>query len=146
MQNIQFDSGIAEFTVNGGGVLRFNPGDPNVYARFYDATEKIQAVEQALVEKTKAEDPESAALELIRIMEEADRQMKDILGWVFGPGNDFDKLLEGINLLAVAANGERVITNLFAALEPVLIEGAERCARDKTQVAVAKAKARRGGK
>ena len=33
-----------------------------------------------------------------------------------------------MNLLAVADNGERVITNLFTALEPVLVEGAKRCA------------------
>lgn len=145
MRNIQFDSGVTEFAVN-GGVLRFNPGDPNVYDRFCQAIERIKDLEQELVGKTQATDAEEASLELLRLMGEADRELKQILAWVFGPGNDFDKVLGGVNLLAVAGNGERVITNLFAALEPVLIEGAERCARDKTQAAVAKAKARRGGK
>ena len=140
MRNIQFDSGVTEFAVN-GGVLRFNPGDPNVYARFCEAVEQIKGLEQELVQKAGGSEE---APELIRLMAEADRELKQILGWVFGPGNDFEKVLGGVNLLAVASNGERVITNLFAALEPILVEGAQRCAREKTQAAVAKAKARRG--
>ena len=69
MQNIQFDSGVTEFAV-GGGVLRFNPGDPNVYARFCQAIEQIKTLEQGLVEKTRAENPQEAALELLQLMEE----------------------------------------------------------------------------
>ena len=37
MQNLTIDTGVQEFSVNGRGVLRFNPGDPNVYHRFFDA-------------------------------------------------------------------------------------------------------------
>ncbi len=143
MQNIQFDSGIAEFVINGGGVLRFNPGDPNVYARFSEAMDKVKALESELVEKAKGVDPEDSGLELVRLMADADRQMKQTLNWVFGGGNDFDALLGGVNLLAVAGNGERVVTNFFAALEPILVDGAEKCAREKVDAAVAKAKARR---
>ena len=53
---------------------------------------------------------------------------------MFGGDNDFHKLLGGVNLLAVADNGERVVTNLFAALEPVLVDGAKRCAADLAKV------------
>ena len=74
-----------------------------------------------------------------KLMTQADEKMKNILGWVFGESNDFHKLLGGVNLLAVADNGERVITNLFTALEPVLVEGAKRCAGELA----AKAKAER---
>lgn len=143
MQNIQFDSGVAEYRINGGGVLRFNPGDPNVYARFAEAMDKVKALETELVEKAKGVEGEQGGMALVRLMAEADRQMKQTLGWVFGPGNDFDELLGGVNLLAVAGNGERVVTNLFAALEPILVDGAEKCAREKADAAVAKAKARR---
>ena len=69
--------------------------------------------------------------------------MKQVLNGIFGGENDFETLLEGVNLLAVADNGERVVTNLFAALEPILTEGARRCAEDKTAEAVQKANARR---
>lgn len=132
MKRIKLDSGLEEVAI-GNGILRFNPKDPNLYARFEEAVEKLQQVEKELVEK--APEDGSAAVQLLR---KADEKMKEILSWVFGAGNDFDGILGGVNLLAVAKNGERVVTNLFAALEPVLLEGAKGCVQE--QVAAAKAK------
>lgn len=127
MQKIVFDSGIRDFQINDNGVLRFNPSDPNVYARFFDAAERIIGIEKDLVEKGKRLDAEKDTGEAaIRLMEEADRQAKEILTGVFGVENDFHKILGGVNLLAVATNGERVITNFINALLPVIQEGAER--------------------
>ena len=126
MQNIQFDSGIRTYRINGEGILRFNPGDPNVYARFLEAVEKLKEAEKELTEQ--AETAQDA--QIVELVAKADRKMKEILNWVFGEGNDFGQILKGVNLLAVADNGESVITNLFAALEPVLIAGAKRCAGD----------------
>ena len=144
MEKIQFDSGMREYRINGTGVLRFNPGDPNVYARFLEAAQKIQGLEQALGQKAKETEGQDSGTQAVKLMADADRQMKDVLGWVFGKGNDFDEILGGVNLLAVAGNGERVVTNLFNALQPVLVAGAEACAREKTEQAVRKAKQRRG--
>lgn len=138
MEKIQFDSGIRSYRINGGGILRFNPGDPNLYARFLDAVEKLKAVEQELTRQ--AENVQGA--EIVKLMTQADEKMKDILNWVFGADNDFRQLLNGVNLLAVADNGERVVTNLFAALEPVLVEGAKRCADEQAAKARAKRSAR----
>lgn len=146
MEKIMFDSGVKEFKINGGGVLRFNPGDPNVYARFLEAAEKIQGVETALTEQAKGLEEQDSGKAAVKLMAQADKQMKEILSWVFGPSNDFDKILGGVNLLAVAGNGERVVTNLFAALQPILVEGAQRCASEKTQEAVRKANARRASR
>ena len=139
MKELVFDSGIEEFSIQGGGVLRFNPGDPNLYARFLEAGEKLKTIEEDLVEKAKAVQQEENGAGVIALMAEADRQMKQLLDWVFGGENDFDKALGGVNLLAVAANGERVVTNLFAALEQILTAGAERFADQQ----VAKLKAGR---
>jgi len=144
MKKIQFDTGIQEFKL-GGGVLRFNPSDPNVYARFLEAAQKIKGLEQDLAAKAQSLEGQDSGSAALQLMQSADKQMKDLLGWVFGPENDFDKLLGGVNLLAVAGNGERVVTNLFLALQPVLVAGAESCAKEKTEAAVAKAKARRAG-
>ncbi len=141
MKKIQFDSGIQEFKINGKGVLRFHPGDPNVYARFLDADDRIQKIAQELAEGGETSDAQS--MELVRLMEKADRQMKQVLSWVFGQDNDFDKILGGVNLLAVADNGEQVITNLLAALEPVLVEGARKCAQTQADLAKAQAEMRR---
>lgn len=144
MEKIQFDSGIKEYRINGTGVLRFNPGDPNVYARFLEAAQKIQGLEQELSAQAKALEGQESGAQVVKLMADADKQMKEVLGWVFGGGNDFDKILGGVNLLAVAGNGERVVTNLFNALQPVLVAGAEACAKEKTAEAVKKAKLRRG--
>lgn len=124
MEKIQFDVGQRSYRINGGGILRFNPCDPNLYRRFMEAVEKLQAVEEALTQQAQS----ARDGDILALMADADRKMKEILNWIFGSGNDFHKLLEGINLLAVAENGERVVTNLFEALEPVLVEGAKLCA------------------
>ena len=130
MKKIKFDTGLEE-VVLGGGVLRFNPRDPNLFARFEAAAGKMQAVEKDMVEKARA--AESDGLAVMKILQEADKAMKEILSWVFGAGNDFDTILQGVNLLAVASNGQRVVTNLFEALEPVLVAGAKRCADRQAQ-------------
>lgn len=141
MEKISFDSGIKEYRINGTGVLRFNPADPNVYARFLEAADKIGAVEREISARAQQGEDDGAAA--VKLMAEADRQIKQILDWVFGEKNSFDKILGGVNLLAVAGNGERVIANLICALEPILISGAEECARRTAQQAVIKANARR---
>ena len=138
MEKLQFDSGMKSFRINGGGVLRFHPGDPNLYSRFLEAVDKFKALEQELTQACAKEEAD-----ILRVLEDADAKMKKLLNWVFGGDNDFHKLLDGVNLLAVADNGERVITNLLQALEPVLLEGARRCAGQQAKAAVEKANARR---
>lgn len=131
MEKIQFDSGVRSYRINGGGILRFNPGDPNLYSRFLEAVGKLQEAEKELTRQAET----AQAEDIVKLMQQADEKMKNILGWVFGESNDFHKLLGGVNLLAVADNGERVVTNLFAALEPVLVEGAKRCAGQQAEKA-----------
>ena len=147
MEKLIIDSGIREYQINDNGVLRFTPSDPNVYARFLEVMEKIQSVEEKLVAKAKAlekaENQEGSGAAVLKIMAEADRDIKQLLAEVFGEGNDFDKLLGGVNLLAVAGNGERVITNFLTAMQPIMVAGAESCAKQHADKAVAEAKIRR---
>ena len=118
MKTLHFDSGIQEYKLCGEGALRFNPADPNLYARFLEAAEKIQEVEKEMVQQANAMDTEDTGTSVVKLLQDADRKMKDTLSWVFGQGNDFHKLLGGVNLLAVGTNGQRVVTNLFEALQP----------------------------
>ena len=53
--------------------------------------------------------------------------MKQILTWVFGQENDFEKLFPAVSLLAVSGNGKSVLENLLAFLEPILTAGIDRC-------------------
>ena len=48
MEKIQFDSGIRAYRINGGATMRFNPADPNLYARFLEAGEKMGEIEKTL--------------------------------------------------------------------------------------------------
>lgn len=133
MDKITFDSGIRTYRINGNGVLRFNPSDPNVYARFMDAVEKIKTVESEQAHKASQIDKnaESAPEEILRIMSETDKKIKELLDHVFGCGNDFDEILEGVNLMAVATNGERVVSNLINALLPIMESGAKACVQSE---------------
>lgn len=147
MQKLVFDIGVQEFRLGNTGVLRFNPSDPNVYARFMKAMDKLPAIESELVEKAKcleqSDSEEPNGTEVLRLLEEADLKVKQLLNDVFGGGNDFNEILRGVNLLAVAGNGERVITNLLAALQPVLVNGAEQISKQKVDAAVARAQMNR---
>ena len=138
MEQLVFDSGIKEYKINGGGVLRFNPSDPNVYARFMNATDKIHAVEKEMAEKANkitADGSDASGENVVLILQETDAKIKTILNEIFGHGNDFDKLLENVNLMAVATNGERVITNLLAALQPIMENGAKACVDTEVEAA-----------
>lgn len=141
MEKIQFDTGVQSYRINGDGILRFNPADPNLFARFMEAADQIQAMENRLANRSQEEKPTGE--QTLKLLREADQEIKKLLGWVFGGDNDFEKLLGGVNLLARASNSQLVVTNLFAALQPVLLAGAESATREQTQAAVAKAKARR---
>ena len=144
MQKLTIDTGVQEFELP-GGVLRFNPSDPNVYHRFLEAIKTVEAVEQTMVEKAK-ELKEDNGAEVLALLAKADKDTKTALMDAFGSGNDFDKLLEGVNLMAVATNGERVITNLLDQLRPIIEQGAKSFYSDKANAAVAQAKANRAAR
>ena len=147
MEKLIFDSGIKEYKLGSCGILRFNPSDPNVYARFMDAMDKIRAVEEQMAARAKeieeTDDQQKSGAAVLQIMRDADQETKKILSEVFGADNDFEKILGGVNVLAVAGNGQRVITNLLAALQPIMVEGAEACAKQQTEAAVVQAKQNR---
>lgn len=138
MEQLIFDSGIKEYQINGKGVLRFNPSDPNVYARFMDLVPKINEIEQEMNEKAKQVDrsnKEEAGKNILRFMRETDRKVKAVLNEIFGSENDFEKILEGVNLMAVASNGERVVSNLMDALQPIMESGAQACVKSEVDAA-----------
>lgn len=141
-QKLQLDDGLLRLDVNGNGLLTFNPSDFNVYQRFFGLLKELPELEKryvAQVEQSAGEPGEEASLELAgRELDRArdmDREIKDRLGAVFGPSNDFDALLGGVNVMAVGNNGQRVITNLLNALAPYIEEGAERHMQDAAREA-----------
>ncbi len=134
MEKLVFDTGIKEYKINNKGVLRFNPSDPNVYARFVDVSEKIHNIEAEMSKRAyeiEGKEADERGAGVLRIMKDADTKVKTLLAEVFGVENDFDKIFEGVNLMAVASNGERVVTNFFTAIEPVMTAGVTACVSDE---------------
>ncbi len=145
MEQLTIDTGLREYAVNGGpehggGVLRFNPSDPNVYSRFCTLQISCKSWNSRCRRKAPL-GPMPYSCWPRRISAPRGCWRK-----VLGPGNDFDATLGGTNLLAVAGNGERVITNLFAALQPILEAGARQCADAKATLAVQQAQAARAAR
>ena len=62
--------------------------------------------------------------------------MKKSLSHVFGEENDFDSILGGANVMAVASNGELVITNFLDAMLPIVEEGVKTYAKMEAQKAI----------
>lgn len=139
MNQLKVDLGVEEFSL-GSGVLRFNPCDPNLYTRFLELADSLEALQKDL-QKGVASAPDGT--EVLRQLSQADRRFKCLLTQVFGPENDFSRLLQGVNLLALTEEGTTVAENLMAALEPVLTQGAERFVAAQTGAAVEKARQRR---
>lgn len=143
MQKLNFDTGLKEFEC-GGGILRFNPSDPNVYARFVEAGEKLVEIEKKLVDRATDLGKDTApGRVMLQLMVDADKEAKDMLHWIFGADNDFNAIFHGANIMAVGENGERVITNFLNAIRPVMEKGAKQCAKQQVTAAVDKSKMNR---
>ena len=119
MQKLDFDTGVKEYAINGNGVLRFNPSDPNVYSRFYQAEEKLEKIQVT-----------DSGLDALAA---ADRELKRLFNWLLGGDNDVDKALGGVSLLAVCKNGNTVAANLLSALEKILEAGAKQLVESKAE-------------
>ena len=124
-KSLQFDDGLLRLDINGNGLLTFNPSDFNVYQRFFQLLQALPELEQqyvAQVEDSAGEAREEQPLQLAgRELDRAkalDREVKERLGTVFGPGNDFDALLGGVNVMAVGDKGGRGITKPLHAPAP----------------------------
>ena len=112
MQNLAIDTGMKEYLINNRAVLRFNPGDPNLYHRFFAAAPQLDTLDAELTEKLKAlpAEPDPARAEQgLALLNDYDRRIKALLTEIFGAENDFDKVLEGVNLAGTGANGKRVV-------------------------------------
>ena len=128
MENLIFDNGVKEYSINGRATLCFNPADPNVYARYVDSAEKINEIEAEMRATGASLDENSPdyAKQSLDIMRDADAKVKAMLRETFGAQNDFDAIFDGVNVMGVAVNGKMVITNFMEMLAPILEDGAKR--------------------
>ncbi|MEG0178817.1 MAG: hypothetical protein RR573_00135 [Oscillospiraceae bacterium] len=149
-QKLSFDTGIQEFEINDNALLKFNPSDPNVYKRFFETAEKISEIEKDMENKIHSFDnllnekgEQIGGEKVIELLYNIDTEIKEQLKYTFGEDNDFDKMLGNVNLMAMCTNHERVITNFFNALMPIISKGAEMQLKNKANNAVTFANANR---
>ena len=148
MEKLILDTGVKEFEINDNGVLRFNPSDPNVYARFCEVKDRVAEIDNQLQDRlSRAEDPdmseEEKTEEAIKACDAVDKEIKSLLSYVFGEENDFDVLLGGVSVLAITSTGNMLIEELLAALSPIVEDGAKNCLKQKASIAVAQAEQNR---
>ena len=137
MEKITFDTGVKTYQINENGMLRFNPSDPNVYKRFKDLGAKIEKLQAEYNERSKEITDGGEAIDLLA---EYDHRMKEELSIAFGQDNDFDQIFDGANIMAIAGNGELIITNFLNAITPIVEEGVKKYAKMEAQKAVQEAK------
>ncbi len=134
MQSLHIDTGIQEYQINDGGILRFNPSDPNIYNRFFSITGEVEKIDKEMAEEISGL-PEGDGEGALKALNNADAKVKALLNGVFGLDNDFNQILGGVNVMAAGSNGKRVIVNLFEALSPIFRDGAQKCADAKLESA-----------
>ena len=143
MRELNFDSGIVEYRVNGKATLSFNRSDPNLYNRMQELNGKLAAIDSDLKkEKDAAED----GLALVKLFSAYDKRIKAELSFVCGEQNDFDAIFEGQNVLSIAGNGKFLITNFIEALQPIIESGVKEYAKLEAANAVAQAKRERANR
>ena len=143
MRELNFDSGIVEYRVNGKATLSFNRSDPNLYNRMQELNGKLAAIDSDLKkEKDAAED----GLALVKLFSAYDKRIKAELSFVFGEQSDFDAIFEGQNVLSIAGNGKFLITNFIEALQPIIESGVKEYAKLEAANAVAQAKRERANR
>ena len=143
MRELNFDSGIVEYRVNGKATLSFNRSDPNLYNRMQDLSSKLAAIDSDLKKEKDAADD---GLALMKILSAYDKRIKAELSFVFGEQNDFDAIFEGQNVMSIAGNGQLLITNFLDAIRPVIVSGVKEYAKLEAANAVAQAKRERANR
>ena len=145
VEKLSLDTGVLDLVFQNGQHLRFNPTDMNLYKRFLDLVKQLPEIEQRYREVEKRQTKDDSAF-VGAVLDEAvkiDAEVKGRLDAAFGGNNNFDALLDGVNIMAWGKNGERIITNLLAVLKPYIDSGVKQYAKEAAADAVAVARQNR---
>lgn len=148
MEKLTLDTGIKEYQIN-DGVLRFNPADPNVYARFTEIQSRLSEIERERTDRlSKINTDDMDGVEIGKIVVETlrdlDAELKELLSRTFGGAkedgaNNFDDILCGVSMFAFTSTGRQVVEELMDLLQPIMDEGLNLIAAKKASAAVKQA-------
>lgn len=130
MANINFDSGVKEYTINEKITLRFNPTDSNFAEMLYNTFDELDKKQEAY-KNEKIEDGRKA----FKRNRERDREMRVALDGVLGDGA-CEALFGSMNVYALA-DGLPVWANLLMAIIEEM-DGAVKTEQKKTNPRIAK--------
>lgn len=131
MKELNFETGVAEMSVNGGRVIRFNPADIGFADTLYSLLGKIEAIEADTAKKREKTDDPAKLFDYARA---SDRRMREAVDSVFGEGF-CDDVFQGVRLVALA-DGLSVIENfIFAVVDEMDESVHENMARRNDRIA-----------
>ena len=98
MKELQFDTGLVTYTVNGSCEITFNPGDVGFVKKLFDLFDRLSGL-QEVAEKENSEELDGK--ELFRLAEERDEKMRSNMDGLFGEGT-CAALFPNISVFALA--------------------------------------------
>ena len=111
MDEIKFETGLVEMSVNGGRTIKFNPSDIGFLETLYGLIGKIEAIDKdTAAKKAKTDDP----AKLFDYARGSDKRMKEAVDAIFGEGFS-DDVFQGLRLVALAG-GLTIIENFVFAI------------------------------
>lgn len=120
MKELNFESGLVTYSINGKCEVTFNPTDSNFVERLYSAFEELDKKQESY----KAKIPQMTdGRAIFDFAKERDSEMRGIIDGVFGSPVS-DAVFGDMNVYA-AANGLPVWCNLFLAVMDEVDDAAE---------------------
>lgn len=111
MPNLQFDSGVREYTLNGAVTVRFNPTDMVFAERLFQVFDELDARQERYTAEVEKTEDNKALFSLARAM---DTEMRETINGIFGA--DVCTPLFGSMSVYAASGGLPVWCNLLLAL------------------------------
>ena len=108
MRELNFDTGVVEYQVNGGSVIRFNPADTRFVEKLHKLFEKLGATQEEIPGEG----------QVFALMEQKDAAMRQNLDEVFGEGTAHS-LFPDVGLYALAGGLPLWANFLLAVLDEV---------------------------
>lgn len=115
MKELQFDTGLVTYKVNGAHEITFNPGDILFVKKLFDVFDKL-AKQQDDAENMDAKEADGA--KLFEMAERQDAQMREEIDSVFGSGTA-DAIFQGMSVFALAGGFPLWANFFFAVIDEI---------------------------
>lgn len=111
MADITFETGLVEFSVNGGRKIKFNPSDVGFMDSLYNLVAKVDSINAEMNKKKDKVDDPAKFFDIARL---GDKKMREATDSMFGDGF-CDEVFQGVRLYAMC-DGMTVLENFIFAI------------------------------